>query len=325
MFQEFPENNKDDDFLNEFRQKLANQSSSRIEEKQKEMQRSKSVFLGAVAGVGLACVVGWFALTPQKTDTNNEELPVIRQPQAEVKIKPDEPGGMEILNQDKTVYNIIDKSSERDNKENILPPPEEPKTPEISPEPETISEIVENIENSERVIESTASTQEVIDSPEAKTITISEASQTIAKEGGNEIVTEEKKIEVIKVDPKKEETKTEVVVEKAPEPLVAPKAEVKTVEAPKVDNSKPTVSPAGTWQVQLMSSKNKEAVEKAWKDQVSKYSVLASQPYEIEAADIDFEGTFYRLKAGSFTNKADADKLCSQIKAAGGSCLVKKK
>lgn len=320
MFQEFPENNKDDDFLNEFRQKLANQSNSKIEEKQKELQRSKSVFLGAVAGVGLACVVGWFALTPKKADISNEELPVIRQPQAEVKIKPDEPGGMEILNQDKTVYNIIDKSSERDNKENILPPPEEPKTPEISPEPETISDIVDNIEKSEKLIENIASTQEIIDSPEAKTITISEASQTIAKEGGNEIVTEEKKIEVIKIDPKKE-----AVAEKAPEPLVTPKAEVKTVETPKVDNSKPTVSPAGTWQVQLMSSKNKDAVEKAWKDQVSKYSVLANQPYEIEAADIDFEGTFYRLKAGAFTNKADADKLCSQIKAAGGSCLVKKK
>lgn len=60
MFQEFPEDNKGDDFLNEFRQKIADQSSNNIEERRNEMKRSKSVFIGAVSGVALAGVVGWF-------------------------------------------------------------------------------------------------------------------------------------------------------------------------------------------------------------------------------------------------------------------------
>ena len=58
MFQEFPEDNKGDDFLNEFRQKIADQSSNNIEERRNEMKRSKSVFIGAVSGVALAGVVG---------------------------------------------------------------------------------------------------------------------------------------------------------------------------------------------------------------------------------------------------------------------------
>ena len=65
MFQEFPEDNKGDDFLNEFRQKIADQSSNNIEERRNEMKRSKSVFIGAVSGVALAGVVGWFILAPQ--------------------------------------------------------------------------------------------------------------------------------------------------------------------------------------------------------------------------------------------------------------------
>ena len=59
MFQEFPEDNKGDDFLNEFRQKIADQSSNNIEERRNEMKRSKSVFIGAVSGVALAGGLFW--------------------------------------------------------------------------------------------------------------------------------------------------------------------------------------------------------------------------------------------------------------------------
>lgn len=111
MFQEFPEDNKGDDFLNEFRQKIADQSSNNIEERRNEMKRSKSVFIGAVSGVALAGVVGWFILAPQYSDSGNVEIPVIRRPQTAVKVQPSEPGGMEILNQDKSVYDIIEKKT----------------------------------------------------------------------------------------------------------------------------------------------------------------------------------------------------------------------
>ena len=43
MFQEFPDDSKNDDFLNEFRQKIADQSAANFEEKRIEMKRSKSV------------------------------------------------------------------------------------------------------------------------------------------------------------------------------------------------------------------------------------------------------------------------------------------
>ena len=66
-------------------------------------------------------------------------------------------------------------------------------------------------------------------------------------------------------------------------------------------------------------------MDKAWTDLTKKYSQLSGLPHEIESADLGTKGTFYRLKAGAFSTRTEADKLCNSIKSSGGSCLVKKK
>ena len=316
MFQEFPDDNKGDDFLNEFRQKIADQSAANIEEKRNELKRSKSVFIGAVSGVALAGIVGWFVLSPQYANNSDKEIPVIRRPQTAVKVQPSEPGGMEILNQDKTVYDIIEKKDNEPAVENLLPPPEQPKLPEIVPAPEPAPlPVVETApqpqlkvnDNAGEKVVGTVATAEVKetalvpaapaaqvtgDAPEAKVIGLKELSQQENKAA-------------------------------AAQPAPAPKA-----EAPKAEPVKeyaPKQAVAGMWQIQLMSSPNKKAVEKAWTELTQKYKVLRGQPYEIEAADLDFDKTFYRLKAGAFETRSGADELCKDVKALGGSCIVKKK
>lgn len=331
MFQEFPEDNKNDDFLNEFRQKIADQSASNFEEKRNELKRSKSVFIGAVSGVALAGVVGWFVLSPRYAVNNPAEIPVIRRPQTAIKVQPSEPGGMEILNQDKSVYDIIEKKSGNEPVvENLLPPPEEPKLPVIEAAApvagveETTSVAIEAAPVAEAPINDTTNTiaeaQKIV-AAEDKVVSIKEASM--------------EKITVVE-DVVKENNKPDIKIEK-PE---APKANnwklsENVVAAPQVAETKPLVVeadvitlkeiPVGSWQVQLMSSQNKKAIEKAWDTMVKKYSILKNQPHEIETADLDFDGVFYRLKAGAFRDKNGADTLCRDIKALGGTCIVKKK
>lgn len=342
MFQEFPEDNKNDDFLNEFRQKIADQSASNFEEKRNELKRSKSVFIGAVSGVALAGIVGWFVLSPRYAVNNPAEIPVIRRPQTAIKVQPSEPGGMEILNQDKSVYDIIEKKSGNEPVvENLLPPPEEPKLPIIEanvapvPIPEPVAEPAPVNVATAPVIEAAntiAEVQNIVAAKEVaedKVISIKEASM--------------EKITVVEpvVQPKDDavkivEKKPEISIEKPAEPKPSKwKLDENVVPAPKVAETKPlaitpdvlTVKeiPAGVWQVQLMSSQNKKAIEKAWDTMVKKYAVLKNQPHEIETADLDFDGVFYRLKTGAFRDKADADTLCRDIKALGGTCIVKKK
>ena len=62
MFQEFPEDNKGDDFLNEFRQKIADQSSANLEERRNELKRSKKrVYRRCFRrGIGRRCRLVYF-------------------------------------------------------------------------------------------------------------------------------------------------------------------------------------------------------------------------------------------------------------------------
>lgn len=320
MFPEFPDDNKNEDFLNEFRQKIAEQSNTSFEERKNELNRSKSVFIGAVSGVVLAGIVGWFVLSPRYAQETAAELPVIRRPQTAIKVQPTEPGGMEILNQDKSVYGILDKSEDNSKVvENLLPPPEEPKLPVITPS--------ENAPVVETVAQAAA-----VETASGKTDVVSEAEKIIQ-------IAEAPKVSEAKEAPAapQEKTLAQAMNEIADQANDAPKPEVKEVKAPApqpVKEEKVTVKtedfldltvPAGAWQVQLMSSNNKAAVEKSWKSLSKKYNVLAKQPYEIEEADLGAKGVFYRLKAGAFKTKPEADSLCNDIKALGGTCIVKKK
>ena len=278
---------KNGEFLDEFRQRLNSQSVENLEERKNEISRSQNVFIGTILGIGLAGIVSWFILSSDYTQTEDVDVPVVRRPQTAIKVQPADPGGMEILNQDKTVYDIVEKKETDDIKvENLLPPPEEPKMPEdiipTAAQPTSEKEIkIDVIETAEKII------------------------------NNNEV----KAPAQPKKEPVKPEAKPVVVEEK---PVQQPKPVV--VEAPK-----PVEIAAGSWQIQLISSPNKSAMEKAWKDMSKKYSVLNGLPHEIESADLGSKGTFYRLKAGSFKDRAPADKICNSIKSAGGSCLVKKK
>ena len=307
MFSNLDNDNKDDDFLDEFRQKLGGQDMENFEEKKNEINRSKNVFIGAVSGIALAAVVGWFVLSPRYADAPDAELPVIRRPQNAVKIQPAEPGGMEILNQDKSVYDIIEKKdTSAPVVENLLPPPEEPQLPVIAAQPETTV--------ADRV---TAQIQ-----------------PTIVEEKAEEIirVAEAPKPQPVQ-EPKAEpapvplsQAAAEPAPAPAPEPVIRPDPQhAPQPKAAPAPQPQPKAAAAGSWQVQLMSSPNKTAIDSAWKNLVKKYPVLNGQPHEIETADLGSKGTFYRLKAGAFADRAGADNLCNDLKALGGSCIVKKK
>ena len=123
---------KNSEFLDEFRQRLNSQPIENIEERKKDISRSQHIFLGTILGVGLAGIASWFILSPDYDKTENIEIPVVRRTNTAVKVQPANPGGMEILNQDKAVYEIVEKTDTDNEKiENLLPPTEAPVYPDI--------------------------------------------------------------------------------------------------------------------------------------------------------------------------------------------------
>lgn len=308
-FQDDNDGNNGGEFLDEFRQRLNSQPLENFEERKEDIHRSQHIFLGTILGVGLAGVVSYFILAPDYTDIEDAEIPVVRRQQTAVKVQPSEPGGMEILNQDKTVYDIVEKKDSGDVKvENLLPPPEEPKLPTIAAATEP-----ENAADTDKVIQDA---EKILTDEENKIRSAQEAAPAV---DSNSVT--------------KEAIKAVVVAEPEPEPAVAPapvitaenepapQAVAPVAQAPQKD----TVAPFGSWQIQLMSSPNRSAIDKAKIDLSKKYPALKALPYEVETADLGSKGTFYRLKAGAFSEQSEAEKVCNSIKSAGGSCLVRKK
>ncbi len=345
MFKEFASNEKEDDYLSEFRQKVATQQQEDIAERQSELQRSRNGFIGTLAGIILAGVVSWVLFLPRFTDNNPAEIPVIRRPITPVKIQPNEPGGMEILNQDKSVYNLVEKKEIAPEKiESILPEPEAPKMPTIVPEPEkpVAAKVKEPEPAAAEEPKTTAAKTDILPiKPLDEHIepTSSTSGKKIAiPEKLPEIKVEVKKAEpqtVVKTEPAKSEVKAEpksevkkaepqTVVKTEPaksEVKAEPKSEVKTAPRPEPQKNIAT----GVWQVQLMASSSQKAAEDSWKNSVAKYSALKNLPHEVDASRNDAGVMLYRLRAGAFADKAGAEKVCNEIKQAGGSCLVKQK
>lgn len=326
MFADFNNNQNNDDFLDEFRQKLNSESNETFEERKKEISRSKNVFVGTTAGIVLSAIVGWFVLAPRYADNNTADIPVIRRPQTAIKVQPADPGGEEIQNQDKSVYNIIDKQKPLEaNVEKLLPSPEEPKLPMISTNTDTIQkaeEIIQNTETAQAVNETPApapatATATTPPSPEILPQNVSEAPKDVVE---NIITAQPASVVVKETFPSTEENVQ--VTEKA-KPDVSIK--IDATKETKSPETKKTVTIKGPWQVQLISSPNRSAVDTAWTGLVKKYPMLEGQPREIETADLGSKGTFYRLKAGGFADRNGADRLCNDIKALGGTCIVKKK
>lgn len=68
----------------------------------------------------------WKALS---TDNEVREVPLIRAQPGPIKVKPETAGGMDIPDQDKTVFDRMEGEGERPGVEQLLPPPEAPRTP----------------------------------------------------------------------------------------------------------------------------------------------------------------------------------------------------
>lgn len=79
---------------------------------------------------------------------------------------------------------------------------------------------------------------------------------------------------------------------------------------------------AGGYVVQIASQPTAEAAQKTYDSLARRYSqVLAGRGVDIQRADIQGKGTYYRVRIPA-ASKDEAIAICTQYKAAGGSCYV---
>ncbi|MBC6416583.1 MAG: SPOR domain-containing protein [Rhodospirillales bacterium] len=98
-------------------------------------------------------------------------------------------------------------------------------------------------------------------------------------------------------------------------------ARQQTAAAAPVAASPPTA--AGPYLIQLASMKTAEAADEAWGRISRSYSAqLAGLAHSIQPAEISGSGFRFRVRAGSFPTRAAAQTRCDRLKAAGQACIV---
>jgi hypothetical protein len=85
------------------------------------------------------------------------------------------------------------------------------------------------------------------------------------------------------------------------------------------------VATGGGYAVQISSQRSEEEAQSSFRDLQAKYpDLLGGRTPIIRRADLGAKGIFFRAMVGPFTSADQATELCSNLKAAGGSCLVQK-
>jgi sporulation related protein len=87
----------------------------------------------------------------------------------------------------------------------------------------------------------------------------------------------------------------------------------------------PATTTSGGYAVQVSSQRSEEEAQSSFRDLQAKYpDVLGGRAPIIRRADLGAKGIFFRAMVGPFGSADQAAELCSNLKAAGGSCLVQK-
>ena len=84
------------------------------------------------------------------------------------------------------------------------------------------------------------------------------------------------------------------------------------------------VSTTGAYMLQIGAYKSQAEADAAWKAYQFKHPAASAYSEDVHRADLGDKGVWYRLRIGSFSDKASADALCDKLKADGGACMLAK-
>lgn len=238
----------------------------------------------AVALVTLVASAGgiWYAYS--LTAVPSGPPIVIMADPSPVKIVPENPGGMVVEHQDKKIFEQLTGRDEKAGTERLLPPPERP-----NPEPVARAE-------SPPPQPSPAPTQ-----PPAAPPPPQETAATAAP------------LPTPSLPPQGQ--KPETAAPPAPVPPMPPQA----APSPPLQAATPTV---GSARIQLGAFRSEAEAAAAWSKIKAKHADVGKLTQFLERADLGERGVFYRLQAGPFADRAQAQALCDKLKGQGQACVL---
>jgi len=277
----------------------------------------------AIAVIGFFVMV-WFAYQWGLERGYREEVPVIRADAGPVKVKPDNPGGLVVPNQDKLVLNQGAGGPETPGVERLLSAPETPQ-----PVPQTEETQTEASAEAE-----VAASEPSLRLPSVETTAPSEATGGVSGQSADapaDATTEASA-----------ETTAQATAESTPPQDVSPSAGGGTAAdasggesaAPDVGGSGGAAAPAklqlaavedGDFVIQLASVTSDEAAKREWARLRKSFpDLLGDMNLAVQRATV--KGTeYHRVQTGPFPSRATALDMCAQLKAQNQPCIVQQR
>jgi hypothetical protein len=113
-----------------------------------------------------------------------------------------------------------------------------------------------------------------------------------------------------------------VAPEPAPQPAPPPAVTAAVQPEAPIELNQAPPPPSGGMLVQVSSQRSEDAARATFRDLQARYpNILGSYEVNIQRADIPDRGTFFRVRVGPFS-ASDAQRLCNDLKSAGGDCIL---
>lgn len=272
-------------------------------------RRMPKGLVGSIIALAFVGII-WYAYPEGNEKYDGADVPLITADTTPYKFKPEDPGGLEVLHQDSTVFNPIEKKG-GDGVEVLMPLPEEPldknaaieaakaKSPIDAPQPELNLDMqVQPMGDGTEKIISASDARSKIETPVAAPV--------------------EKK--AVEKEPMATESKAKAELKKE-----TPKPEAKKVEDVASSSAKASAAETGSTYIRLGSYRNESGAKQDWQKLAAKYpQQLKPLTMRIVKADLGPKGIYYRLEAGKVT-LSRAKEVCDAIKAGpGAGCLIVK-
>lgn len=275
----------------------------------------------------------------------NQEIPLVRAEGDPIKIRPESPGGMEIPDRDKLVYDRIPGAEERQSVERLLPPPETPlPRPEPEPAPEGQASAPPTPDTTtppDTGTSSTASTPTPLtpapsapsiagttppSAPTETTPTPTAPEVAAAPEpGASTGQTPEASPTPTAPTPPPPAASDTASAPPAPPAELSREAQRKAAEvATRTPPPAPTTSSGQAYQVQLAAVRARDRAEQEWARLRNGHKdLLGTLQLSVVRADLGAgKGVFYRLRVGPLKTEAVARDLCGKLAERKVPCLV---
>ncbi len=303
---------------------------------------------GLIAMFGLFGVVAWYAYR-EAQDLLRGEPKLVRAPEGPYRTKPEDPGGLPVLNESAPIATVLEGREEPPGTERILPS-EEPSArsaKELLPPPEeTPPARARTGETAKPAGEApTAAGGAEPTPPRGETSTQPLLPGTSGVATGDtpgrmpeKLVAEEARNTEVAPDlagiAPAAGTAPEAEAGAAPKPVAeappaakaaatqepAPPPEIAARETP--PPAPAPAEPTEIFRIQLAALSNEAAASRAWERFRRRYGdLLAGLKPVVEPARTS-SGTLYRVQAGKFASRERARALCARIREAGGDCFV---